>query len=552
MLRVLQKDRILKFLNPDPSLYYKILILDDSTKDIISPLLKMNELRNIGITTYFMLNSNRQKIEGIPAIYFVKNTSENLKTIMQDVVQKQLYSAYFLNFVTQIDRESLEELAVTVGEGHFGFHIQSIFDQYVDFIALQNKLFTFNSKSLECELKNNARKFMAYVDFEKNEILKNYADQLYSVFLSFNEVPFILSQNCDKSSAEYKLTNILNDKFRNINLIERTQKRPLLIFLDRNFDMFTPVEHPWTYNSLVSDLQNFSLNKVVIQSQDNNPKEPKTFTFELCEDDFFWQKNQAEQFPVVSQKIEEELLEHKKELALKCIDDKADREKMLKALEKAPELVKKNDSIKAHTHLCLNIVEKIKKRSYDDFFSLENMRNISEDQLLEISEKGNDYDIIRLALKKKGIIDDKILVALLQKRKIDTKILDFPCFNKVKQQTDLGMRQRMITSIVGNVKKLLPMSNEPLIHSVIENIYNNIHNGRLESYYFKDPIMKRDHFYDKEISKIVVVVLGSGNYHEFNSLKNLELKLNLEIFYGCDQIVNAEEFIEQVKIKYST
>jgi len=41
--------------------------------------------------------------------------------------------------------------------------------------------------------------------------------------------------------------------------------RPLLIILDRNVDMATPLHHTWTYQALAHDVLNLSLNRVVIE-----------------------------------------------------------------------------------------------------------------------------------------------------------------------------------------------------------------------------------------------------------------------------------------------
>lgn len=48
-------------------------------QDIISPLLKVNELRDNGITVHMSINSDRQPIPDAPAIYFIDPTIENIE-----------------------------------------------------------------------------------------------------------------------------------------------------------------------------------------------------------------------------------------------------------------------------------------------------------------------------------------------------------------------------------------------------------------------------------------------------------------------------------------
>lgn len=42
-------------------------------------------------------------------------------------------------------------------------------------------------------------------------------------------------------------------------------QRPLLIVLDRNVDMATPLHHTWTYQALTHDLLNLTLNRIIIE-----------------------------------------------------------------------------------------------------------------------------------------------------------------------------------------------------------------------------------------------------------------------------------------------
>lgn len=44
-------------------------------------------------------------------------------------------------------------------------------------------------------------------------------------------------------------------------------QRPLLIILDRNIDMATPLHHTWTYQALTHDVLDLTLNRVVIEEQ---------------------------------------------------------------------------------------------------------------------------------------------------------------------------------------------------------------------------------------------------------------------------------------------
>ncbi|MGH0177288.1 UNVERIFIED_CONTAM: hypothetical protein FKN15_074887 [Acipenser sinensis] len=89
---------------------WKVLIYDRFGQDIISPLLAVKELRDIGITLHLLLHSDRDPIPDVPAIYFVMPTEENIDRICQDL-RNQLYESYYLNFISAISRSKLEDIA---------------------------------------------------------------------------------------------------------------------------------------------------------------------------------------------------------------------------------------------------------------------------------------------------------------------------------------------------------------------------------------------------------------------------------------------------------
>ena len=67
-------------------------------------------------------------------------------------------------------------------------------------------------------------------------------------------------------------------------------QRPLLIILDRNVDMATPLHHTWTYQALAHDVLELSLNRVVVEEGGGRSPgaRPKTRACDLDVKDKFW------------------------------------------------------------------------------------------------------------------------------------------------------------------------------------------------------------------------------------------------------------------------
>uniref|UniRef100_A0A8C5HWI2 Sec1 family domain containing 1 n=1 Tax=Gouania willdenowi TaxID=441366 RepID=A0A8C5HWI2_GOUWI len=89
---------------------WKVLIYDRFGQDIISPLLSVKELRDMGITLHLLLHSDRDPIPDVPTVYFIMPTEENIDRICQDL-RNQLYESYYLNFISAISRSKLEDIA---------------------------------------------------------------------------------------------------------------------------------------------------------------------------------------------------------------------------------------------------------------------------------------------------------------------------------------------------------------------------------------------------------------------------------------------------------
>ena len=53
-------------------LIWKILILDNKSRSIISSVLRVNDLLELGITMHSLINQRRSQLNDVPVIYFVE------------------------------------------------------------------------------------------------------------------------------------------------------------------------------------------------------------------------------------------------------------------------------------------------------------------------------------------------------------------------------------------------------------------------------------------------------------------------------------------------
>ena len=120
---------------------WKVLVYDAYCRDIISPLLKLGDLRKRGVTLHLLLDSDREVISDVPAIYFMQPTRENVRRLGKDCA-RTLYESYYINFTPAVPQLLLEELAAATLESDSVSQVSRVMDQYLNFASLEEDFFS--------------------------------------------------------------------------------------------------------------------------------------------------------------------------------------------------------------------------------------------------------------------------------------------------------------------------------------------------------------------------------------------------------------------------
>jgi hypothetical protein len=119
---------------------WKVLVFDELGRDVISSVLRVSDLRSIGITMHMNISSARYPIPDVPVIYFLEPTAANLQAITSDL-EKGLYSPAHINFLSSLPRLLLEDFAAQTATAGTGEHIAQLYDSYLNFIVSEPYLF---------------------------------------------------------------------------------------------------------------------------------------------------------------------------------------------------------------------------------------------------------------------------------------------------------------------------------------------------------------------------------------------------------------------------
>lgn len=146
-------------LNEDGDPIWKVLVFDNFGRDVISSVLRVNDLRSWGVTIHLLvlflrarsndalltatsnIISRRYPISDVPVVYLVEPTPENVQTIVNDL-SKGLYAPAYINFLSSVPRPLLEDFASQIASTETSDKVAQVYDQYLNFIVAEPDLFS--------------------------------------------------------------------------------------------------------------------------------------------------------------------------------------------------------------------------------------------------------------------------------------------------------------------------------------------------------------------------------------------------------------------------
>jgi hypothetical protein len=164
---------------------YKVLVYDNFCRDLLAPLIRVNDLRKHGVTLYLGIDKERQNVPDVPAIYFVQPVQSNVERIIVDA-SRGMYEAFHLNFSSSLPRPLLEELATGTLKSDSLQRIAKVYDQYLEFVTLENGMFSLAQPLSYVQLNDPAAQ-----DQDVEAVVESIANGVFSVLATLGVVPVI-------------------------------------------------------------------------------------------------------------------------------------------------------------------------------------------------------------------------------------------------------------------------------------------------------------------------------------------------------------------------
>jgi uncharacterized membrane protein YgcG len=334
---------------------WKILVLDRGARDMIAPLLKVHDLRRLGVTLHLQIHSRRERVPGAPAVYLCAPTRANVDRICADLGEG-LYERTSLHFTSPLPRDLLESLASgALGKGATG-SVARVCDEFLSFVSLESRLFALASAEPVAVKSDGSGggggaaaaaaaapapgSLAAVPGIESMAYAAAFADGipdalvearvnaaiegLACVAVTLGTVPVIRAA---RGGAAEMIAHGVAQRLRDhtgpggsgllsgstgfgdthLHAPGVAARRPLLVIVDRNIDVTVPLHHSWVYQGLVHDVVGVRANRVTLDVRDDDEGGSgavRTRTYDLEDADPFWRGTRHLPFPEVTSRAD--------------------------------------------------------------------------------------------------------------------------------------------------------------------------------------------------------------------------------------------------------
>ncbi|KAJ3137919.1 vacuolar sorting protein VPS33/slp1 [Physocladia obscura] len=219
----------------------------------------MSDILEENVTLVEDISRARTSYPSKEAIYFISPNSDSITALINDFTRpKPMYAKAHVFFTSPLSDTLFDK--IKEGQSSRSF-IETLKELNIDFMRSYSRTQTIT------EIEIIARK-------------------LISVFSTLGEMPHIRYYDPlgDQSSLGYKLANCLQKELDSLHELDsdfppKSQFRPpILIILDRSFDLMSPLVHEFTYQAMINDLLVMEDGKYVYQAENNTEETPKDGT----------------------------------------------------------------------------------------------------------------------------------------------------------------------------------------------------------------------------------------------------------------------------------
>ncbi|KAI5190412.1 vacuolar protein sorting-associated protein 45 [Nematocida minor] len=462
----------------------KALLLDELTRNAISPVISHSELLSYDFFLFETISSARQPID----VSCIAILSKNSLCDLIKEVERQTYKEYYV-FIT--DELSDAEIAMIAKKDTDGV-IKELQELYFAGVPVDSRFVILNGT-------------------DPQEV----AHSLSCFLKGLSIVPGIRylfgSEVCYKTAAFIE-SSFKSDKKSNADLL----------IVDRAMDLFTPLQYPWTYQSMAAEYLEYKPGMISWGSNS------------LCisRDDTFFSDCKFKDIQYATDTLKRSLEEVK-----------ASREVVGEFVTNVRERARESSRLTLH----LKALGEISSACIENDFVSETMADLIEGvplDLLEQVREATEQQKIRLAFVEylcAEVLPHSSILAPFWKEKKAKWMLSDGYKNEIKKYAEMHLKDRNLCTkrpvYQKNQNRKLGYTPE------IVRVVNNLKNNRLSSKRF--PIIRES---PQEKKILIVFITGGATFIEYRSLVLLfsELYPKEEVILVSDKLVTGKSFVSDI------
>eukprot|EP00796_Vickermania_ingenoplastis_P003976 gene3976-2835_t len=350
------RQRLLKDMLDDVEDCYKIIICDQIGAETLNACFRMHELMEHDIILVEDISMPRQPVITSPALYLLSpDNEEGVSNMLADWDSRPKYKSPHVFWTSRVSRSVLQRIAA---DRFFTRTVVTMKDMMLDFVAGESLLFHFNQK-LGAE---------HYIPVEGRpappSALQEIATKLVGVFHTFASGAPIIRYQAQSSAAKVfsgyltELVTLLDSP----PLSKRALDRPVLIVVDRCYDLLEALVHHRTYQCLCDELCPLD-NGIYEQTYQGRKGEELKRVMAIDERDEYWCRFRHESFDKclrVFQTELKQLLAANPSLA-HGVQRGAGVAMAGSAMRALPEFLEQQSKLSTHVDICTKITQQYTK-----------------------------------------------------------------------------------------------------------------------------------------------------------------------------------------------